>query len=95
MKFRAFLDSFSGAVADLTPRERTFNNVLRVLSRSPRVSTWDMSEHAWVRNLIGDLKTRGLIVELEEPYPWHRYALTEAGRAALTPNATSTTTEPV
>ena len=76
------IDSFSGAAADLKPRERTAENVLAVLAKSPRVSTWDMSGLAWLRNIIGDLKQRGLIVKVDEPYPWCRYALTDAGRAA-------------
>lgn len=75
------MDSFSGAAADLKPRQRTSENVLSVLATRPRVSTWDMSEHCWLRTIIADLKKRNLIEEMAEPYPWHRYALTDAGRA--------------
>ncbi len=79
-----FLDSFSGAIADLRKPERNQQSALRVLSKHPRVSTWDMAEYAWVRSLIGDLLRDGLITEdRSEPYPWHRYRLTCAGRRAM------------
>lgn len=88
MRDRVFIDSFSGALADLKKGQRTEGNALAAMHKHPRVSTWDMSEYAWVRNLIGDLKRKGLIEERgDEPYPWHRYALTNTGRATLTPNA--------
>lgn len=79
------IDTFSGAAADLKPRHRTGEDILAALSRDPRVSTWDMGEHLWLRNGIGNLVRNGLIVKLEEPYPWLRYALTDSGRALLTP----------
>lgn len=78
-----FLDSFSGAASDLKPSQRTRESMLAVLAKSPRVSTWDMSEHCWLRTIIADLKERKMIDELAEPYPWHRYALTDAGCALL------------
>ena len=82
-----FLDSFSGAIADLPKQRRTQQEALRVLSKHPRVSTWDMSECAWVRNLVGDLLRAGLIVEdKSEPYPWHRYKITAQGQAAMGAN---------
>ncbi len=87
MKYRIYLDSFSGAAADLKKGQRTIENVLAVLANHPRVSTWDMSENLWLWRLIGELKRDGLVAELDEPYPWHRFALTDAGRAAMTPNA--------
>ena len=84
MKRNVFLDSFSGAVSDLKPGMRTSGNVLRVLATDPRVSTWDMSELSWLRGCIRDLTWHKLIAEDKtEAYPWHRYPLTEAGRAAL------------
>lgn len=87
MANRIFIDSFSGALVDLKKPQRTEATALSVLHKHPRVSTWDMSECVWVRDLIEDLKHKKLIEELAEPYPWHRYALTDAGLAALTPNA--------
>lgn len=68
-----FLNNFRGALADLKKGERTEANALAVLAKHPRVSTFDMCEYAWVRSLIGDLKRAGRIVEVAEPYPWHRY----------------------
>lgn len=77
------IDSFSGAASTLPKGRRTALDVLRTLARAPRVSTWDMSELRWLRSEINDLLKRGLIESAEEPYPWHRYVLTDAGRAAI------------
>lgn len=87
MGYRVFLDSFNGALADLKRGQRTTENALAVLKKSPMVSTWDMSENKWLWRLVCDLKESGLVVELEQPYPWHRYALTDKGMALLPPNA--------
>ncbi len=87
MKYRVYLDTFSGSVSNLKRGHRSHEDVLAALERDPMVSTWDMSEHAWLRNTIGDLKRDGLIAEHAQPYPWFRYALTDKGRALLRPNA--------
>ena len=74
-----FLDSFRGAAADLKGAARTADNVLAALNTSPRVSTWDLSENAWLWRLIKDLIRDGRITEDKtEPYPWHRYRVSEA-----------------
>lgn len=78
-----YLDSFSGKAADLKRKDRTELNVLRCLSESPRLSVWDLSELAWLRNIVGGLRRSGMIVDVDEPFPWHRFQLTEKGRAAL------------
>lgn len=75
-----FIDSFSGALADLPKGKRTTVDALQVLAEHPRVSTFDRGP-AWLESLLADLKQQGLIVEVDEPYPWHRFALTEAGKA--------------
>ncbi|WP_455387386.1 hypothetical protein [Petrachloros mirabilis] len=81
---KIILDSFSGPIADLPKQCRTQQEALRALNKHPRVSTWDMSEHAWVRNLVGDLLHAGLIVEdKSELYPWHRYQITAQGKSAM------------
>ena len=68
------LDSFSGPAALLPPSRRTPEHVLAALRMNPRVSTWDMSETAWLRGCIEALKNHGRIIEdKDEPYPWHRY----------------------
>lgn len=87
MTYRIYLDSFSGEIADLKRGKRTRENMLAVLAQSPLVSTWDMSEHAWLRNGIADMEDAGLIVSADQPYPWLRYELTDKGRALMTPNA--------
>ena len=81
---RIYLDSFSGAAADLPPSKRTPGHALRALARDTRVSTFDMSESCWLRGCIDAL------VQLEyikpdpaEPYPWHRYTITDKGRERL------------
>ena len=76
-----FLDSFSGAASDLRKGERAEENVLAALRRDPRISTWDFGEHAWLCSLIADLKRGGAIVEVPEPYPWHRFKVIEAASA--------------
>lgn len=73
------VDSFSGDVASLKKSDRTPENALAALRRNPRVSTWDMSEHAWLRSMLADLTRAGLIVEDDaEPYPWHRFVVQQA-----------------
>jgi hypothetical protein len=67
------LDSFSGAAAALKGRERDSAHVLEALRHDPRVSTWDMDEHWWLRTIIADLQARGVITQVPEAYPWHRY----------------------
>lgn len=69
------IDSFSGEAARLKRGHRSADDVLVALKNDPRVSTWDMSELSWLRAAIEDLERRGLIVALDEPYPWHRYAI--------------------
>ena len=81
MAYRVFLDSFSGEITDLKRGQRTQENMLAVLAQHPLVSTWDMSEHAWVRNEIANMVKDELIVSVEQPYPWLRYELTDKGRA--------------
>lgn len=83
MKSRIFVDSFSGALADLPKGQRTTLDALRTLVEHPQVSTFDRSYLPWVDRLVRDLLAQGLIVEERVQYPWHRFALTDAGRVAL------------
>lgn len=72
------IDSFSGPAANLPPSKRTPVDVLECLRQRPRVSVWDMSEIAWLRNCIGALVRAGLIEDDKtEPYPWIRYRVKE------------------
>lgn len=72
------LDSFSGPAAQLPPNRRTPAGVLAALRINPRISTWDMSETAWLRGCIDTLKNNGQIVEdKDEPYPWHLYYISK------------------
>ena len=81
---RIYIDSFSGAAADLPPSKRTPGHVLRALVRDPRVSTFDLSESRWLVSRIDLLVLLEYIKpDLTEPYPWHRYTITDKGRERL------------
>jgi hypothetical protein len=73
------IDSFSGQAADLKGSARTPENVLSALRRSPRVSVWDM-DAAWLRGCLETLQRQGLIVEVDEPYPWIRFNVVGDGK---------------
>lgn len=75
-----FLDSFSGEAAELPANRRTPEDVFEALRRNPRVSCFDLSELAWLRNAIQRLEQQGRIVDDKvEPYPWIRYAISDEG----------------
>lgn len=77
-----FLDSFCGAIGELKRGHRTVLDGLRALDRDPRVSTFERGA-TWLERLLHDLKSGGYVEEVPEPYPWHRYAITDKGRALL------------
>lgn len=81
-----FIDSFSGSVSDLKPKQRgDMKKVLEVLSVDPRVSTWDMDDGKryplW--KTIEKLKDAGYLEDVESHYPWLKYRLTESGKKFL------------
>jgi hypothetical protein len=80
-----FLDSFSGDLSDLKPKQRTVANALLVLRDSPRVSTWDMDKQ-WLRSMIRDLEGRKFIIPKAEGYPWLRWEISDAGMQFLRSN---------
>lgn len=66
--------SFGSDVEDLKRKDRNEDAVLEILKTKPRISTFTLSEHwRWLPSLIESLKRKGLIEELEEPYPWHKF----------------------
>lgn len=77
------IDSFSGSASEIPKGKRTTENLLRVLARDPLVSTWDMSEYRWLRDLIYSAIKDGLLSFADQPYPWCRCVLTDEGRAML------------
>jgi hypothetical protein len=78
-----FLDSFSGKVAELKPRQqRDLFLVLQVLVNNPSVSTWDMGEHNLWRTM-NELKYFHLIEDIERAYPWNEFKVTEKGKQML------------
>ena len=79
-----FVDSFSGAVADLTRKQQADPvAVLRALQRSPMVSTWDLSGS--LDGVIWQLKKDGLIEDQSRAvgYPWHKFVVTPKGAERL------------
>jgi len=74
---RIFIDSFSGDAANIKPKERTVENLVLVLKENPKISTWDFSENPWLHRLIKDALEKWMIKEAYEPYPWHRYVITD------------------
>ena len=80
---RMIVCSFSGVLADLPKANRTPLDALQVLEKHPRVSTFDRCEKPWLNRLLNDLLHRGLIMEINDPYPWHRYELMTTGRQML------------
>ena len=81
---RIYIDSFSGSAAELQPSQRTPGHVLRTLTRDPRVSTFDLSELRWLAGCIYTLTQAEYInSDPSEPYPWHRYTITDKGRERL------------
>jgi hypothetical protein len=78
------VDSFTNAtVVDLKKSARNEHGVLYALKYHPRISTWDMSENAWLRIIIESLENKKLIEPVSEPYPWHKWKLTKAGENAI------------
>lgn len=83
-----FIDSFSGAVADLTAKQkRDHICVLRVLSNNPNVSTWDMDEDKLYRTIYY-LRDNDFVAEIERPFPWHRFEITDKGKRYLAEHTT-------
>ena len=75
---RMILCSFAGGAAKLKGRDRTPDNILAALALNPRVSCFDLSENAWLRDMISALEKAGLIHDdRKEPYPWVRYTFTK------------------
>lgn len=82
-----FVCSFEGAIASLKPSERNELEALRCLEKNPRVSCWDLHDHHWLRKLISKLQHKGFIHnDGEEPYPWIKFTITEAGKQMLKEN---------
>lgn len=82
-RLRVHLDLFCGALAELPPSRRTVTAGLQALAHDSRVSTFERGT-PWLERLICDLVAGGLVVEDKaEPYPWHRFNLTDAGRTEL------------
>ena len=89
---RAFVDSFSGAVAELTRKQQADPvAVLRALQRSPLVSTWDLWESDRLSDVIRRLKKDGLIEDqsMAVGYPWHKFVVTPKGAERLAAMARS------
>lgn len=79
------IDSFTNVtVVDLKKSGRNENGVLYALKYHPRVSTWDMADNAWLRDIIESLEKKEMITPVPESYPWHKWVITVAGEKAIT-----------
>ena len=77
------LCNFTGSLGELPRGKRTALDALRVLAADPRVSTWERGTR-WLESLLADLQAQGLVIEDHaEPYPWHRFNVTDKGQAML------------
>lgn len=86
-----FIDSFTNcSVVDLKKSGRNENGVLNALRTNPRLSTFDMCEYRWISKIIKSLEEKGLIIPVDEPYPWHKWELTDAGVREITTNIVQT-----
>lgn len=74
---RVHICSFSSNAAELPKGKRSASDVLEALRISPRISTFDMSEHSWLADAIHELRRDGKIKDVAEPYPWHRFEVIE------------------
>jgi hypothetical protein len=72
------------SACDLKKSIRNENGVLNALQMHPYMSTFDMSENLWLVKILDSLKEKGLIVELSEPYPLHKFLVTDEGIKAIT-----------
>lgn len=73
MAMPIFLDNFSGDAVDIKRGDRTVENLVSVLEKSPMISTWDFQDNLWLWKLAQTAIDKGLIKELKQPYPWHKY----------------------
>jgi len=71
------------SIIELKKDRRNDDAVLSILKDNPRISTWDMSENRWLCDIIESLENKGLIMSLDEPYPWHKWELTELGESRI------------
>lgn len=75
------LDYFSGSVADLKGKDKKDPlKVLAVLAKDPMVSVWDMDK-LW--KILYSLRDQGLVEEVEHPYPWLEFRVTEKGKRGI------------
>lgn len=83
-----FLDSFSGAIGDMKPRDqRDSRKVLAVLRDYPRFSVFDATERDAIARTLTNLYGAGLI-DYPKPqpgYPWCRAVVTPKGLQLLEP----------
>ncbi len=87
-RLRVHLDSFSGSLGELPKGRRTLVYALAVLADDPRVSTFERGV-GWLELLLHELQFNKLVTEDKaEPYPWHRFNLTDAGRQMLASGST-------
>lgn len=68
------IDHFSGSAAMLKGRDRNVLCVLSALRKDPKLSCFDLSEYAWLRNAVNTLVRAGRIKMTDKlAYPWQHF----------------------
>jgi hypothetical protein len=86
MNTTVFLDSFSGAIDDMTRKDqRNAIKVLHVLAKHPRFSTFDATANNGIATTLTYLFREEFIVDSrpKQEYPWHQVEVTEKGKSLL------------
>ena len=80
------LCDFSTGISDLTRKQKQNPLiVLYTIMNNPRINTWEMGEHGLWRT-VDKLVKAGYLEVMPEPYPYHRYKMTDAGYKFLEDN---------
>lgn len=77
-KKTVYFDSWGSDLEDLCGKNKTKENVVKILERNPLVSTWVMFEnYKWLDPILKELEKRGKIQNLSHTvsFPWHKFII--------------------